>query len=107
MFWILCVSHLCCALSDNYNWVGFKGMIILTSVCYFHGSAGHSFFTWPGGFAQLKLLPPLLDAVVFAPGGLGLGSRDSTRPIICRLSWSNGGHISVSLRVENRLSLFD
>ena len=30
------------------------------------------------------------------PGGVGHGSRDITRPIICRLSRSNGGHIFVA-----------
>ena len=34
------------------------------------------------------------------------GSRDSIRPIICRFSRSNGGHIFL-LRAESRLSFLD
>ena len=39
-------------------------------------------------------------------GGVGHGLCDSIRPIICCLSWSNGGHI-FSLRMERGLSFLD
>ena len=43
--------------------------------------------------------------IIMEPGGVGHGSRDSIRPIKCRFSRSNGGHIfRCALRIGCRFS---
>ena len=59
--------------------------------------------TWMSNIKEVRSKPRLHISV--NPGGVGHGSRDSIRPIKCRFSRSNGGHIfRCELRIGCRFS---